>query len=50
MIHVEGPKERVDCNFSSWNRVVDEDGSTIAYTPDHVTARTIKDALSETQT
>ena len=36
---VEGPKERKGLsNFSAWCRVVDADGSTVAYTPDHVTA------------
>ncbi len=36
---VEIERKRKDCNLSSWCRIVAEDGSTVGYTPDHVTAR-----------
>ena len=41
MRQIEGPNKRQDCNMSYWHRIADEDGSTIAYCPDIVTAREI---------
>lgn len=35
---VEGPCKREKCDFSTWHRVIENDGSTIAYVPDEVTA------------
>ena len=46
-ITVESPQKRKNCNFSSWCRVVDKDGSTIAYVPDHATAITIVEVLTD---
>ena len=36
---VEGPKKRKRCDFSSWARVVERDGSTVAYVPSVVYAQ-----------
>jgi len=41
MRQIELPKKRQDCNMSTWHRVTEKDGSTIAYCPDIVTAREI---------
>jgi len=38
---VEGPRDRGPQGMSAWHRVIAEDGSTIAYAPDIVTANKI---------
>jgi len=38
---VEGPRDRGPQGMSAWHRIVAEDGSTIAYAPDVVTANKI---------
>ena len=40
----EGPQKRKPCDMSTWHRVTEDDGSTVAYAPDIVTAQQIADA------
>ena len=39
---IKGPQKRKPCDMSTWHRVCDKDGSTIAYCPDIVTAKQIE--------
>ena len=47
---VEGPSPRTACNMTSWCRVKEADGSTVAYVPDQVTADTIAMLLNKDET
>ncbi len=42
---VEGPQKRQPSDLSSWCRIMDTNGSTIAYTPDDTTAQEIASKL-----
>ena len=41
---IETPQKRQPCDMSSWHRVAEDDGSTVAYVPDIVTAQQVIEA------
>ena len=41
---IENPMKRKNCNMSTWYRITEDDGSTIAYCPDVVTAKLVDTA------
>lgn len=45
--HVEGPRKRKLCDFSSWARISGKDGSTVAYVPSETLADQIAELLNE---
>ena len=38
---IETPQKRQPCDMSSWHRVAEDDGSTVAYVPDAATAQQV---------
>ena len=38
---IEQPQKRQPCDMSAWHRVTEDDGSTVAYVPDIVTAQQV---------
>ena len=38
---IETPQKRQPCDMSTWHRITEDDGSTVAYVPDIVTAQQV---------